>query len=187
MTIGFGDLRRGIAIELDGQPYQVLEYTRVKMQQRAPVIRLKLRNLRDGKVIERAFQSYTNVFALADVQYRPVQYLYTDGQLYYFMDTEEFEQHSLAKEQLEDNVFYLKEGMELELLFYEGTPLNVVLPITVELKVMQTPPGIKGDTAQGGTKPATLETGLTVQVPLFVSSGDVIKVDTRTGQYVERV
>ena len=186
MTIGFGDLRRGIAIEVDGQPYEVMEYTRVKMQQRAPVIRLKLRNLRDGKVIERAFQSYTNTFPLADVEQKQVQYLYADGQFHHFMDTEDFEQYSLTKEQLGDSILYLKEGLELELRFYRGAAINVVLPTSVELQVTETPPGVKGDTAQGGTKPATLETGLMVQVPLFVNSGESIKVDTRTGQYLER-
>lgn len=187
MTIGFGDLRRGIAIELEGQPYEVIEYERVKMQQRAPVVRIKLRSLKDGKVVERSFSAYTNTFQLADVQYRPVQYLYSDGQLYNFMDTENYEQYSLTKEHLGQNAFYLKENMELEVGFYKGEPIIVRLPITVDLKVASTPPGFRGDTAQGGTKPATLETGLTVQVPLFVNAGDTIRLDTRTGEYVERV
>jgi len=187
MTIGFGDLRRGIAIEVDGQPYEVMEYTRVKMQQRAPVVRLKLRNLLDGRVMERAFQSYTTSFSLADVQQRKAQYLYTDGQFYHFMDTEDFEQYSLTKEQLQDRVLYLKEGMELELFFYQGQAVSIILPTFVELQVTDTPPGVKGDTAQGGTKPATLETGLTVQVPLFLNSRETIRVDTRTGEYLERV
>lgn len=187
MTIGFGDLRRGIAIEVDGQPYEVVEYTRVKMQQRAPVVRLKLRNLLDGRVMERAFQSYTTSFSLADVEQKKVQYLYTDGQFYHFMDTGDFEQYSLTREQLQGHVLYLKEGMELELFFYQGQEVSVILPTFVELQVADTPPGVKGDTAQGGTKPATLETGLTVQVPLFLNSGETIRVDTRTGEYLERV
>jgi len=186
MTIGFSELRKGIAIEVDGQPYEVMEYTRVKMQQRAPVVRLKLRGLLDGKVLERAFQSYTNVFTLADVEYSPAQYMYYDGEFYHFMNTENYDQYELTKEQLGDSTLYLKEGLEPELLFYRGRPISVRLPIAVELQVAQTPPGLRGDTAQGGTKPATLETGLSVQVPLFVQSGDVVKVDTRTGQYLER-
>ncbi len=186
-TIGFSDLRRGTAIELDGQPYEVIEYTRVKMQQRAPVVRIKLRSLRDGKVTEKSFSNYTNTFQLANVDYRPVQYLYTDGQMYNFMDTENYEQLQLTAQQLGANVNYLKEEMNLEIGYYKGEPLIVRLPITVDLKVVSTPPGVRGDTAQGGTKPAELETGITVQVPLFVSSGETIRLDTRTGEYLERV
>lgn len=186
-TIGFSDLRRGTAIELDGQPFEVIEYTRVKMQQRAPTVRIKLRNLKDGKVVERSFSNYTNTFTLANVEYRPVQYLYNDGQLYYFMDTESFDQVSLDKAMLGYNVNYLKEEMTLELGLYNDSPMTVRLPITVDLKVAETPPGFKGDTAQGGGKPATLETGIVVQVPLFVVAGDTIRLDTRTGEYVERV
>ena len=186
MTIGFSELRRGIAIEVDGQPYEVMEYTRHKMQQRAPVIRVKLRNILDGKVIERAFQSYTNTFTLADVEYIPAQYLYNDGQFYHFMSTENYEQFEMTKEQLDNNILYLKDGMETEIMFYKGRATSVKLPISVELQVTDSPPGLKGDTAQGGTKSATLETGLTLQVPLFINNGDVIKVDTRTGEYQER-
>jgi elongation factor P len=186
MTIGFSELRKGIAIEVDGQPYEVMEYTRVKMQQRAPVVRVKMRSLLDGKVLEHAFQSYTNVFTLADVEHRPAQYMYYDGEFYHFMNTENYDQYELTKEQLGDSALYLKEGLEPELLFYKGRAISVRLPIAVELRVTETPPGLRGDTAQGGTKPATLETGLSVQVPLFVQSGDVVKVDTRTGEYLER-
>jgi elongation factor P len=187
MTIGFSELRRGVAIEVDGHPYEVVEYTRVKMQQRAPVVRVKLRSILDGKVVERAFQQYTNEFKLADVEYIPAQYLYTDGQFYHFMNTQTYEQYELSKQQMGDNIYYIKDGMELEMLFYNGKANSVRLPLSVQLKVIETPPGFKGDTATGGNKPATLETGLTVQVPLFVNSGDIIKVDTRTGDYQERV
>ncbi len=187
MTIGFGDLRKGTAIELDGRPYEVLDYTRVKMQQRAPVVRLKVRDMIDGKVIEKSFGNYTNEFVLAPVEFRPVQYLYNDGQFYYFMDLENYEQYPLRKEQLADNVNYMKEEMEMEVVFYRNQPITVRLPLSVDLKVVQTPPGVKGDTAQGGTKPATVETGLTLQVPLFINTGDVIRVDTRTGEYLQRV
>ena len=186
-TIGFGDLRRGIALEIDGRPYEVLDYSRVKMQQRAPVVRLKLRDLIDGKVIERTFQSYTNEFTLAQVETREAEYLYTDGHFYTFMDKETYDQYQLSADQLGDKLGYLKEGITVELVFYKGEPITVRLPNTVELKVVDTPPGVKGDTAQGGTKPATLETGITVQVPLFINPGDVVLVDTRTGAYVERV
>jgi len=185
-TIGFGDLRRGINIEIDGQPYEVMDYQRHKMQQRAPVTRLKVRNLLDGRVTERTFQSYTTEFALADVEVRPAQYLYNDGQFYYFMDLNTYDQYPLTRERVQDYLYYLKEEITLEVSFYRGEVIGLKLPTFVELKVTSSPPGLKGDTAQGGTKPATLETGLSLQVPLFVGEGEIIRVDTRTGQYVGR-
>ena len=186
MTIGFGDLRKGVAIEVDGQPYEVVDYERQKMQQRAPVTRLKLKNLRDGKVIERTFQSYTTEFSLAQVDTRPAQYLYTDGTFYNMMDMESYDQYQLTKEQMGDTINYLKEEAVVEVMFYNESIINLKMPTFVDLEVVETPPGFKGDTAQGGTKPATLETGLVVQVPLFVGSGEKIRIDTRSGQYVER-
>ena len=186
MTINFGDLRRGVAIEVDGQPYEVVDYERQKMQQRAPVTRLRLRNLRDGRLIERTFQSYTTEFSLAQVEDRPAQYLYTDGHFYNFMDMETYDQYQLTKEQLGDTVSYLKEETVIDVIYYNQGVINVRLPTFVDLEVVETPPGFKGDTAQGGTKPATLETGLTVQVPLFISNGEKIRVDTRSGEYTER-
>ena len=186
MTINFGDLRRGVAIEVDGQPYEVVDYERQKMQQRAPVTRLRMRNLRDGKLIERTFQSYTTEFSLAQVEDRPAQYLYTDGRFYNFMDMETYDQYQLTKEQLGDAVSYLKEETVIDVIYYNQEVINVRLPTFVDLEVVETPPGFKGDTAQGGTKPATLETGVTVQVPLFISNGEKIRVDTRSGQYTER-
>ena len=187
MSINFSDLRKGMAIEVDGQPYEVMDYERHKMQQRAPVTRIKMRNMRDGKVIERTFQSYTTEFSLAPVEQRAAQFLYSDGQFYTFMDMETYDQYPLNKEQLGGIVEYLKEETVLDILFYNDAVINVRLPTFVELTVTDSPPGLKGDTAQGGTKPATLETGLTLQVPLFVHPGEKIKVDTRTGQYIERV
>ena len=186
MTIGFGDLRKGVTIEVDGQPYEVVDYERHKMQQRAPVTRLKLRNLKDGRVIERTFQSYTTEFSLAQVEERPAQFLYTDGRFYNVMDMETYDQYQLSKEQLGDAVNYLKEEAIIDVIFYNNNVINVHLPTFVELEVVETPPGFKGDTAQGGTKPATLETGITVQVPLFISNGEKIRIDTRSGDYIER-
>ena len=185
--IGVGDLRRGITVELEGKPYQVVEYTQQKMQQRAPVLRLKLRDLRTGQVVERSFSAYSLRLAVADVEHRIAQYLYSDGDLYYFMDTESYEQFPISKEKLGNDLNYLKEQTEVQLLFYKGEALSVELPTTVDLKVAETPPGTRGDTAQGGTKPATLETGLVVSVPLFVNAGEMVRVDTRTGEYVSRV
>ena len=184
--IGIGDLRRGITIEMDGEPYQVVEYQQHKMQQRAPVLRLKLRNLKTGRLVERSFQAYTLKLPLAEVDHRSAQYIYSDSDLYYFMDTETYEQFPLSTEVLGDALSYLKEGTEVALLFYQEAAISVELPTTVDLKVVDSPPGLRGDTAQGGTKPATLETGLVIQVPLFVNEGAIIRVDTRTGEYVTR-
>ena len=186
MTINFGDLRKGVNIEVDGLPYEVVDYERHKMQQRAPVTRLKLRNLRDGKVIERTFQSYTTSFSLAAVEERPAQYLYTDGHFYTFMDMQTYDQFQLSKEQLGNVLNFLKEETIVNLVIHKKDVINVRLPTFVDLEVVDTPPGYKGDTAQGGTKPATLETGLTVQVPLFISNGEKVKIDTRSGEYSER-
>ena len=186
MTVNFGDLRKGLAIEVEGQAYEVVDYERHKMQQRAPVTRLKLRNLKDGKMIERTFQNYTTEFSLAEVEDRPAQYLYTDGQFYNFMDMETYEQYQLTEEQLGSATNYLKENTVIELIYYKQNIINVRLPTFVELEVVETPPGFKGDTAQGGTKPATVDTGLIIQVPLFISTGEKIKVNTRSGDYIER-
>jgi elongation factor P len=185
-VIGVGELRRGITIELDGQLYTVLEYEHIKMGRGSAQLRLKLRNLRTGVTIERTFQA-SQRFNRVRLDHHNVQFLYSDGDMYYFMDTETFDQLALNREQLGDAVNYLKEGMTLQLLTYEGQPVSVELPITVDLKVEYTEPGFKGDTATGGTKPARLETGLTIQVPLFVNTGDIVRVDTRTGEYLERV
>jgi elongation factor P len=187
MTISFGDLRRGVTLEIDGQPYEVIEYARQRMQQRAPITRIKMRNLLNGAVSEKSFQASENTFRLADVESKPCQYLYTDGELYNFMDLETYDQFAIPRDKIGDVINYLKEEMTVDVVYYKGQIITVKVPTFVELKVTNSPPGLKGDTAQGGTKPATLETGLTINVPLFISEGQVIKVDTRTGEYVERV
>jgi elongation factor P len=186
-SIGFGDLRRGVTIEINDQPYEVIDYTRHKMQQRAPVIRIRVRNLLNGSVTEKTFQAYETSFTPADVDIQESQYLYTDGQFYYFMDMETFDQILITREQIGDNINFLKEQILVEISVYNGAIIGVKMPTFVELKVTDSPPGLKGDTAQGGTKPATLETGHTLNVPLFVHEGETIKVDTRDGKYVERV
>ena len=180
-----GGLRKGITLELEGQIYQVLEYQHIKMK-RTALIRLKLRDIRGGHTIERTFQA-TEKFTRARLDYRSMQYLYNEGNLYYFMDEENFEQVSLDGKQLGDAVSYLKEGMSLQISSYKGKLVGVEMPITVELEVVDTDPGFKGDTATGGNKPAKLESGITIQVPLFINKGDIIKVDTRNGSYLERV
>ena len=187
MSINFGDLSRNMVIELDGQPWQVMDYERHKMQQRAPVTRIKMKNLLSGAVVERTFQRYDTDFTVAEIDNRETQYLYTDGSYYYFLDQETFDQYELTKEQLGDTLNYLKENMIAEMVFYKGSPINMNLPTHVELAVADTPPAFRGDTAQGGNKPATLETGLRINVPMFITPGTIVKVDTRTGQYTERV
>ena len=187
MTIGYGDLKKGLPIELDGEPYAVVDYERSKMQQRAPVMRLRFRSLRTGRVVDRTFQGYDVKLTLASVEHLSAQYIYEDGDLYYFMDTKSFEQFPLSREQIEASLPYLVEQTTVSVVFYDDKPIAIELPITVELKVAETAPGFKGDTAQGGTKNATLETGLVVQVPLFVDAGQSVRVDSRTGQYLARV
>jgi len=184
--IDTGDLKKGLTIELEGQLYHILDYQHIKMGRGSAQIRLKLRDLRAGHTIERTFQAGEK-FLRARVDRHNVQFLYQDGDLYYFMDTESFEQNPLTKIQLGDAVNYLKEGLTLELLTYGNEAIGVELPNSVDLKVVETGPAFKGDTAQSGTKPAVLETGITIQVPLFVNIGDTIRVDTRSGNYLERV
>ena len=179
------ELRKGVVIELNDKLYQVIEYKHIKMK-RTALVRLKLRDIVGGHTIEQTFQS-DDKFIRARLDYRSMQYLYNDGNLYYFMDEENFEQIPLNAAQLGDAVNFLKEGMSLELSSYKEEVIGVELPITVELEVTETEPGFKGNTATGGTKPAKLETGITIQVPLFINQCDVIKVDTRTSSYLERV
>ncbi len=179
------ELRKGTVIELKGKLYQVVDYKHIKMK-RTALVRLKLRDIVGGHTIEQTFQS-DEKFVRARLDYRTMQYLYNDGDLYYFMDKENFEQLPLNGSQLGDAVNYIKEGMSLELSSYKDEVIGIELPITVELKVSDTEPGFKGNTATAGTKPAKLETGINIQVPLFVNKGDIIKVDTRTGNYLERV
>lgn len=181
-----GELRKGLTIELDGQLYQVVDYQHIKIGRGSAQVRLRLRNIRVGHTMERVFQA-SEKFARAFLEYRPMQYLYNDGNLFYFMDNETFEQVPFSESHLGEAIKYLKEGMTVEVLTHKGESVGVELPVAVELRVTETGPGFKGDTATAGSKPATLETGLTLQVPLFINVGDVIKVDTRTGEYLERM
>jgi len=179
------ELRKGITIELEGKLYQVVDYQHIKMK-RTALARLKLRDIRDGHTIEQTFQS-SEKFVRARLDFRGMQYLYNDGDLYYFMDEESFEQMPISASQLGDTINYLKEGMSLQVSSYKGELVGVELPITVELQIIDTGPGFKGDTATAGNKPAKLETGITIQVPMFINEGDIIKIDTRSGNYLERV
>jgi len=184
-VISGSELRRGIIIDLEGKLYQVVDYQHVKMK-RTALARVKLRDIRAGHTVERTFQSNEKLTRVR-LDYRGSQYLYNDGDSYYFMDEENYEQIALTAEQLGDALNYLKESMSLGISSYKGEMVGVELPITVELKVIDTGPGFKGDTATAGNKPAKLETGITIQVPMFIDNEDIIKVDTRTGSYLERV
>jgi elongation factor P len=179
------DMRRGTTIEWEGQLYQVGEYQHSFIGRGSANVRVKLRNLRTGSITDRTF-SPDQRFSDFRLESREVQYLYTDGHLYYFMDTETYDQPVLSGEVLGDAVNYLRENMTLKLASYEGEPIEVSLPTTVDLRVIEAPPGFAGDTATGASKQVTTETGLKVQVPLFVVEGDAIRVDTRTGEYVTR-
>lgn len=186
MNVNYGELRKGMAIEMDDSPFIVVEYEQRKMQQRAPVMRIKFRELTTGRLVDRTFSGYDVDFKLADVERRSAEYIYQDDNLYYFMDTASYEQFPLSDTQITDALQFLVEQTEVDLVLFRDNPVAIELPITVNLEVAETVPGVRGDTAQGGTKPATLQTGLVVQVPLFVNQGELIKVDTRTGQYLSR-
>jgi elongation factor P len=184
--IDAGELKKGITIMLDGQLYQVLDYQHIKMGRGSAQIRIRLRDVKAGHQIEKSFQA-SEKFAKAFLEKRPVQFLYSDGELYHLMDTETYEQYAIDKEMVGDAVNYLKENMNLELQTHKGVAIGIELPLSVELKIEETGPGFKGNTASAGGKPAKMETGITIQVPFFLNAGDIIKVDTRTGQYLERV
>ncbi len=184
--IDAGELKKGITIMLDGQLYQVLDYNHIKIGRGSAQIRIRLRDIKGGHTIERSFQA-SEKFAKVFLERRPVQFLYSDGDLYHFMDSETYDQFAVEKNLMGDALNYLKENMNLEIVIYKGSAIGVELPVSVELKVTETGPGFKGNTASAGGKPAKLETGITIQVPFFINTGDIIKVDTRTGEYLERV
>jgi len=184
--ISTGELRKGVAIELDGDLWQILDYHHIKMGRGSAQVRITLRNIKRGQTIERSFQAGTK-WPRAQMERRPVQFLYRDGDDFHFMDTDNYDQFSLRADQLDDAVNYLKDGMTLDRTAYQGETIGVELPVTVDLRVTAAEPGFAGDTAQGARKSATLETGLVVSVPLFVNEGDTVRVDTRTGEYQTRV
>lgn len=183
--ISVNDFYPGLTIELDGEIYIVLEYQHVHMAQGQATVRVKLKNLKTGNVIRKTFKSDEYV-PQAFINKREAEYLYKQGDEYYFIDNESFEQYILTEEQLGDAIKYLKEGNTVSVLFYEGNPIGIELPTTVVLEVVETDPGLRGDTVSGGSKPAKLETGLVIQVPLFIQIGDKVVVDTRYAKYVER-
>lgn len=181
-----GDFRKGMTVEIDGQVWSIADFQHVKPGKGAAFVRTRLKNVMTGAVLERTF-SPTEKYPNAHIETREMQYLYNDGQLYYFMDVETYEQLPLNHDQVEDAIDFIVENENVKVRFFKGAPFSVEAPNFVELTVTHTEPGVRGDTATGTTKPAELETGYKINVPLFVNEGDRIRVDTRTGEYMERV
>jgi len=184
-VISVNDFRTGLTIEVDGEIFSVVEFQHVKPGKGAAFVRSKLKNLRNGNLVEKTFRAGENVNR-AQIENREVQYLYNSGNEYVFMDNQSFDQFSLDRKQLEWEINFLKENMNVNIQFYQGEIIGINLPNSVELKVVETEPGIRGNTATGATKNAKLETGLNVQVPLFINEGDVLLIDTREGKYISR-
>jgi elongation factor P len=180
-----GDFRKGLTVEWEGGVWVIVDFQHVKPGKGAAFVRTKIKNIMTGAVLERTFNP-TDRMPRALIETKEMQYLYNDGDLYYFMDTESFEQIPLTQEQVEDAIPFVKEETNVTVRFFKGSAFSVAAPNFVELKVVNTEPGFKGDTASNTTKPATVETGYTVQVPLFVETGDTLRIDTRTGEYMER-
>ena len=184
--ISAGDFKNGLTIEIDGVVYQILEFQHVKPGKGAAFVRTKLKNVVDGGAVERTFRP-NEKYPQAHIDKKDMQYLYQDGDLYNFMDVETYDQIALDKEVVGDALKFVKENEVVKVCSHKGNVFSVEPPLFVELAITETEPGFKGDTAQGATKPATVETGATVMVPLFVENGDVLKIDTRTGEYLSRV
>ena len=183
--ISAGDFRNGLTVQIEGNIYQILEFQHVKPGKGAAFVRTKLKNIISGGVVEKTFRP-TEKFDRAHMDRKDVQYLYSDGELYYFMDVETYDQIAIDGETIGDALKFVKENEMVKVCSHEGNVFSVEPPLNVELEVTETEPGVKGDTATGATKPATVETGANVLVPLFVNQGDRIKIDTRTGEYLSR-
>ena len=183
--VSAGDFRNGVTFEMDGGVYQIIEFQHVKPGKGAAFVRTKIRNVTTGAVVEKTF-SPTDKYPTAFVERKDMEYLYNDGSLYYFMDLETFENIPINADILPDSFKFVKENEQVKILSYKGNVFGVEPPFFVELVITHTEPGFKGDTAQGGTKPAELETGAVVKVPLFINEGEKIRIDTRTGEYMER-
>jgi elongation factor P len=186
MAVDTSQFRNGLKIEIDGEPFTMTYFQHVKPGKGGAFVRTKIKNLRTGRVLDKTFRSGEKVEE-AEVEDKQMQFLYMDGEQLIFMDTSSYEQIPFSAEQVGDARKYLKENLDVDVLFWRGKPINIELPSFVEAVVSQTDPGMKGDTASGATKPATIETGAVVQVPLFIKEGEKIRVDTRSGEYVERV
>ncbi|WP_022670376.1 elongation factor P [Hippea alviniae] len=184
--IATNEFKRGVKLEIDNEPYEIVDYEHVKPGKGQAFVRVKLKNLKTGNVVEKTYKSGTKL-PKADVEERMMQYLYKDNEGYNFMDLNTYDQYTIPEGVMGNAALFIQENKEVMVMLYKGTPIGVALPNFVELKIVETEPGFKGDTAATGTKPATLETGAVVQVPFFLKEGDIIKIDTRTGEYVERV
>lgn len=178
--------RKGLKIELEGKPFLIVDFLHVKPGKGGAFVRTRLKNMETGQVLEKTFRSGEKVDR-PDLVEREMQYLYQDAEGYCFMDNKNYEQSFIDQEHLSDSIDFLKENIDVKMLFFNNKPIGIELPIFVELKIAHTDPGVRGDTATGATKPATLETGFGIQVPLFINEGETVKIDTRTGEYVERV
>ena len=184
--IATSEFRNGLKVEINGIPYQITYFQHVKPGKGGAFVRTKLKSLLDGRVLERTFKSGDKLDA-PDLEEMRMQYLYSDGESFHFMNSDTYEQYPVPVEAVGDTAGLLKENAEVSILFFNGKAINIQLPTTVELEVTQCEPGVKGDTATNVTKPVTLETGASINVPLFVKEGDILKIDTRSGEYVERV
>ncbi len=187
MAYSMSDLKKGLRIELNGVPYRIVEYQHVKPGKGAAYVRTKIKSLIDGRVLEKTFHAGDKA-EKPDLEEKEMQYLYDDGENMHFMDTSTYEQIALTHEQVgEENIKYMKDGMNVKILFHNAKPISVEIPPVVELEITDTAPAFKGDTATGGRKPATLETGAVIQVPFHILTGDVVKVDTIENKYLEKV
>jgi len=185
MQVSTAEFKKGLKIEFDGEPYSIVDFQHVKPGKGGAFVRTKLKHMRQGRVIDNTFRSGEKV-ELVDFEEKHMQFLYRDDR-FHFMDMETYDQVSLSADEVGDASLYLKDNTEVEVLYIDGAPVSIELPNFIELAIAKTDPGVRGDTAQGGTKPATLETSAVVQVPLFLNEGDIVKVDTRTGEYLGRV
>jgi len=184
--VSTAEFRNGLKLEIDGEPYVIVEFQHVKPGKGGAFVRTKIKSLRTGNVIDRTYRSGEKV-DVPELEEKTMQYLYAADKDRIFMDTSSYEQMSMSEQQLGNSINYLKENMEIKVLYYKGQPINIDVPMFVELAIAKTEPGVRGDTASGGSKPATLETGAAVKVPFYLNEGDVVKIDTRTGTFIERV
>ena len=186
MPVSTAEFRNGLKIEIDGEPYMIVEFQHVKPGKGGAFVSTKIKSLKSGYVIDRTYGSGEKV-DVPELEEQTMQYLYAADKDRVFMDTSSYEQISLNERQLGDSINYLKENMEIKVLYHKGQPINIEIPMFVELAIAKTDPGVRGDTASGGSKPATLETGAVVKIPFYLNEGDIVKIDTRTGTFIERV
>ena len=186
MPVSTAEFRNGLKIEIDGEPYVIVDFQHVKPGKGGAFVRTKIKSLKSGNVIDRTYRSGEKV-DIPELEEKSMQYLYAADKDRVFMDTSNYEQISLNEKQLGESINYLKENMEIKVLYHKGQPINIDIPMFVELTISKTDPGVRGDTASGGSKPATMETGAVVKVPFYLNEGDIIKIDTRTGTFIERV